>query len=1162
MLILGVVALVLFLVALMGQENSHTCLTTLFQRTQTKGGSGSKQLGGMRVRICILHWHFTQEDFVSGSTISHFKSGAVPSLFPWNNFIVPPKRESAFERAQKRQLSRLKLLQHIHPQKLQQKALQQPKQKKSKSAEFLMDGEEEEEEVEEGEALVAMTGIENLAFDGEFSGPGSEIGGNEGARNYFDPPSTEQTDRRRRRTAGVSVEDELELTKVDENALYEKMTELLEDGVSVNIAGTLPASRDEEVLEVKAGDLLLYGGAGVGASGPGPSQACTTAKAQAEGSAGLREGTESTAQMSRSDWSIPHHSQQLRERVRPDMITLGSLSLQQHADQKGPWKTSEWAKRKRRLKAFFAGSEEQHLESDGGTAAVKPHPCLPSLRALGEGQEEASAKCEPSDSSSAASRPWWQGVGSDIPQPVEVHINCLRATRDKLPRGLYTVSVALHSQLGTPPLVWCTEKGTPAGITSTGPTNHGGHFYDINLDINQSLFMSLPATSEISPSMVLVFQLISVPGGNSHISTVHAWGAFPVCGPDLSLIQGRFKTPLLRGEPSIQTDQFKKIESLISSDLDHWLCNLYFQVKRLQPGSSEAKQCNSVKVKSPPGMPQSESEPDHLQNQLCPPPSHLQSHQLSHTGLSCRCVEATMVLSHQGSPLHLSAHSACSTSSLPGKEFCSGAISGNTGPRSEKAEGGILHKKKPIKKTNSCGPSVSGRGAPPPPPRQADKHKMPPSMEILSTEEMEEHKFSLQSAPTGSGSRAPCLSHRARLALRMLPSELGLPFPGQRRRRRRQQQQQQQQQQRHGSWRGLVPQLGLIMLLLALMWFVRLYLHYCSQWLYLQAIAVPVNKFRFHAHTVDLVYQSSLLHTREELALVVVGPLTLNAVTFLLVLIRCGCQQIFGSLPSFTSNLIMAQGVWTVLDPLAVFAVDAVLGRLTYSADTPVGDAAKLYWHFHQTDQLGAAGVVITLFLYGVLFLLSITILSVFLLRFHNDGRMLDVFQRLTAQEGAYFLPLDLELSNQELSYIVKKSEQWRGFNRERRKVLVKESIWTAEEPLNTDTDDEPQRHVIPIPVGESSTSVTIYTLYPSGLKQRYRTFLRQEDGAIIEVVGDVDGVEKSSLCQTCTVDHRVDKGGGSTLLQPRKRRQIFSRSNRVEPAGESGCGSGFDLTR
>ncbi|TWW71046.1 hypothetical protein D4764_17G0005290 [Takifugu flavidus] len=260
-----------------------------------------------------------------------------------------------------------------------------------------------------------------------------------------------------------------------------------------------------------------------------------------------------------------------------------------------------------------------------------------------------------------------------------------------------------------------------------------------------------------------------------------------------------------------------------------------------------------------------------------------------------------------------------------------------------------------------------------------------------------------------------------RLARRMLPSELGLPLLRQRGPR--------------GNWRGCVRQLGLIIALLALMWFVRLYLHYCSQWLYLQAIAVPVNKFQFHAHTVDIVYQSSLLHTREELAMVMVGPLTLNAVTFLLVLIRWGCQQIFGSLPSFTSKFIMAQGVWTVLDPLAVFAVDAVLGHLVYSPETPVGDAAKLYWHFYRIDQSGVSGVMITLFLYAVLFLLSGTILFIYILRFHNDGRMLDVFQRLTAKEGTYFTPQDLEVSIEELSYIVKKAEQWRGFNGERRKA-------------------------------------------------------------------------------------------------------------------------------
>uniref|UniRef100_A0A3Q1IUV5 Uncharacterized protein n=1 Tax=Anabas testudineus TaxID=64144 RepID=A0A3Q1IUV5_ANATE len=1027
----------------------------------------------------------------------------------------------------------------ISLQKLQQKALQQPKQKKSKSAEFLM-GEGERD---------AVLGIENPAFDGggsaELSVPpvwlGREIRGdrpdstlaahpkkmelqapakergNECTQNYFDPLSAEQTDPRHCRMAGVSTEDELELTilNADENKLYQRMTALLdEDDTFINIPGMLVASRDEEVLEVKAGDpvlqqrLLFHGGSD--ASSSRPSQADTIAKTQAEASAGLGGeaglkvgrvvmGRESAVKMRTAEEVIPHYTQQLRERVRPDMITLGSLSLLQQAAQKGPAKRCEWADRKKRLMAFFSGNVNVNAHvrytlsgpKDSHTlqhAIVVALLCVVQYHHIYFGQSYMNM--------------FLKSFPDTAPQPVELFVRCLRSTRDKLPRGLYSVSVALHSRLCGAALAWPSKKEQQWAVF-TEPTEHRGRVSDIDLNINQSLSMVLPAACEVIPSMVLIFQLIALPGDSNHMSSVLAWGAFPVCGPSLDLIQGRFKAPLLRCEPNRQLDQFKKIEGLIFSDLDHWLCNLYFEVKRLPPGMSGGTEHSITVSLPPPDAPvTSQTDVHHCEHQgqlplqiqpasqlhQRPQPVHFHSqlyhhHQL-HAGPSSRTGEPAVVHSHRGSSLHLSADSACSSSSMPG------AISGNTGEKSEPckgtAEGGIHYKKKPIKKTNSCGPSMSGSSAPP---RQADKHKMQPSMENLSTEEMEEYTFSLKSALTGPGSRLSRLSDRARLALRMLPSELGLPLP-------------RKLQQPHTYWRGSVRQLGLIMLLLALMWFVRLYLHYCSQWLYLQAIAVPVNKFQFHAHTVDLIYQSSLLHTREELAMVVVGPMTLNAVTFLLVLIRWGCQQIFGSLPSFTSKFIMAQGVWTVLDPLAVFAVDALLGRLAYSPDMPVGDAAKLYWHFFRVDQSGAAGVIITIFLYAVLFLLSITVLSIYLLRLHNDGRMLDVFQRLTAKEGMYFVPEDLELSNQELSYIVKKAEQWRGFNGERRKVAVYDYIWTSEDPLpgSVAPNDDPPREDVPPPQGETSTHVAVYTLYLSGLKQRYRHFLRQQDGAIVEV--------------------------------------------------------------
>lgn len=100
----------------------------------------------------------------------------------------------------------------------------------------------------------------------------------------------------------------------------------------------------------------------------------------------------------------------------------------------------------------------------------------------------------------------------------------------------------------------------------------------------------------------------------------------------------------------------------------------------------------------------------------------------------------------------------------------------------------------------------------------------------------------------GSGSHALHLPDRVRLARRMLPSELGLPLLRQR--------------GPDDSWCGCVGQLGLIILLLALMWFVRLYLHYYSQWLYLQAIAVPVNKW---VYSLWYHHECAEIHTRRTL---------------------------------------------------------------------------------------------------------------------------------------------------------------------------------------------------------------------------------------------------------------------------------------------------------
>ncbi|TWW71045.1 hypothetical protein D4764_17G0005280 [Takifugu flavidus] len=106
--------------------------------------------------------------------------------------------------------------------------------------------------------------------------------------------------------------------------------------------------------------------------------------------------------------------------------------------------------------------------------------------------------------------------------------------------------------------------------------------------------------------------------------------------------------------------------------------------------------------------------------------------------------------------------------------------------------------------------------------------------------------------------------------------------------------------------------------------------------------------------------------------------------------------------------------------------------------------------------------------------------------------------------------------------------------------VAVHDHVWTQEEPSVGPPDPgDHQRGGGPLSAGEISTRVAVYTLYLSGLKQRYRQFIRQPDGAIIEVTGDIEGSDNAvrkaaSPSQSSASQRHVQE---CTWLPTRKRR-------------------------
>lgn len=83
-----------------------------------------------------------------------------------------------------------------------------------------------------------------------------------------------------------------------------------------------------------------------------------------------------------------------------------------------------------------------------------------------------------------------------------------------------------------------------------------------------------------------------------------------------------------------------------------------------------------------------------------------------------------------------------------------------------------------------------------------------------------------------------------------------------------------------------------------------------------------IYRFNFLPYTVELNYQPTLMRTRDEIAVVVFGPL-MDVVAFsLLVVFSWLSQKIFGTFPDIFSKFVMAFGIMTFFDPLLILVVD------------------------------------------------------------------------------------------------------------------------------------------------------------------------------------------------------------------------------------------------
>ncbi|KAK3732447.1 hypothetical protein RRG08_037451 [Elysia crispata] len=724
----------------------------------------------------------------------------------------------------------------------------------------------------------------------------------------------------------------------------------------------------------------------------------------------------------------------------------------------------------------------------------------------------------------------WQVDWDETPQPVQIKLKCLRGIKDKCPAGRYVLMVSLYDRIGGHAMRWSRLKGQQWG-SATLPLFHEGNFYNFEMKLEQSVFTVLPPKKHLRPGMVVMFELFLLRGSVVNTDHILAWGCFPVCDAQFDIVEGRYRCPFLRGPMDPEIDKHEKIEELIASDLDHWMCNLYFDIiklpryfagqkeyevelqfssgltgypDRVQTGWEETRDGEEPEAGSS-GDVSMEAGSSHGLNRLTAgSPASVSDRSLV---VAPRVKMDSSVTDGQPKTRKKMPSAAQSRVfqkdlkklQLPDSETDSDLEDEKTEEAMDRKEAEAFRREKEMKPVKGMAGVFYKRYRTSP----ADvyfKHmfSMLPKTQLLAPkqkerkltrlEELERHTFSVQRPFCTKGRMEQQGWEKLGYIVRQFFAELGL-----------------------SQWRSR--QFWAMVILLLVIFWIRLYIHYIGQWMFLSAISIPINQFEFLPYTVNLNYQPTLLEAKHEIAVVVLGPMFNVAAFSLLIILAWLIPKAMGNLPDLGSKFILAYGIMTFFDPLLVCIVDCILGRYEEQAIEPIADFTKLYWHFKRTQGDGLAGVFLPLFLYTFTSFFAISILYMYFLRLHNNGRLLDVYWRLHGEEDQFFQPYDLELSNQELSYICRKAEQWRGEEGARRKVAVYDYIWEEDEIDEESIWDESgkEERQKKRERKEITTHVSVHTIHLDGLRELYRHFLRLPDGAIVEVFGDmsIPGMDK-----------------------------------------------------
>ena len=616
-----------------------------------------------------------------------------------------------------------------------------------------------------------------------------------------------------------------------------------------------------------------------------------------------------------------------------------------------------------------------------------------------------------------------------VPQPVAIDIQMMRAVRDRLPNGRYVFLVTLYDRIGGSPLFWTEAglNGSAVGLPgATDPVRHKGRYYDLDTPVYKTAHTICPSKRDIKPTLTYVLEVFQL-GTGKWPDRVVAWSVLPAVDIACNYTVGKFRLPLLRGPVDPDLDLYSRFENSYTADLDRWLCNVYVEIrlesKEILTGDGSSVLRNQEIVMDYTSQLLQVRKGERLERVETLEEINNDEHHMGDDGRmrTSQKEQDDTLLSTLGT-------SGSENNSVAATEKDTRDFGGYKAPTKRKKKGLVQLGMAGYKNTDATHRNMNNDlnvGL-------SDFQKG--SQMAMKTDLQTLSKYETAVMHRGS----PVFTNASEGARRLvfLYHEIADEYKIRR-------------------WATI--DFWVSFMILVVGFYVRLYLHFLGTYVYLRMIGVPniiLGPEMQPLQVLTKYNQNMPVHL--ELGSAISGQIFNILIFICFMTINYFWRKIFGRLPDIMSKWMMGFGVGVVLDGVLVFVVDMAYGNyncatlqlcassyMSPSCLCMTGDAFKLPEKFMMLEGSSAPGWVLIALANGLLFLVAGILFYNYLLLQHFNGRVWDLYWRLTALEQDIFVPEDLELSTSELRWVCSKAARWRGPKGDRRKVKVKQYIYS-----------------------------------------------------------------------------------------------------------------------